>query len=55
MGPKGPIVGPEGPIVADEGCSPTQELEKDARRAAIFLVFINFKSSHLLNTRRTKS
>ena len=33
------MLGPKGPIVAAEGCSPPQELEKAARRAAIFLVF----------------
>ena len=33
-------MGPKGPIVAAEGCSPLQELEKAARRAAIFLVII---------------
>ena len=30
--------GPKGPMDAAEGCSPPQELEKAARRAAIFLV-----------------
>ena len=33
------LLGPKGPIVAVEGCSPPQELEKAARRAAIFLLF----------------
>ena len=43
MGLKGPIGGPEGLTVAAEGCSPPQELEKGACRAAIFLVDIIFK------------
>ena len=34
------MLGPKGPTVAAEGCSPPQELEKAARRAAIFLVSI---------------
>ena len=33
------LLGPKGPTVAAEGCSPPQELEKAARRAAIFLVY----------------
>ena len=32
------LLGPKGPIDAAEGCSPLQELEKAARRVAIFLV-----------------
>ena len=32
------LLGPKGPTGAAEGCSPPQELEKAARRAAIFLV-----------------
>ena len=32
------LLGPKGPTVAAEGCRPPQELEKAARRAAIFLV-----------------
>ena len=34
------LLGPKGPTVAAEGCSSPQELEKGARRAAIFLVII---------------
>ena len=34
------ILGLKGPTVAAEGCRPPQELEKTARRAAIFLVFL---------------
>ena len=34
------MLGPKGPTVAAEGCRPLQELEKAARRAAIFLVYI---------------
>ena len=32
------MLGPKGPTVAAEGYSPRQELEKAARRGAIFLV-----------------
>ena len=32
------MFGPKGPTVTAEGCSPLQELEKAAHRAAIFLV-----------------
>ena len=32
------MLGPKGPTVAAEGCCPPQELEKAARRGAIFLV-----------------
>ena len=39
-------MGPKGPTVAAEGCSPPQELEKAARRAAIFLVLIKTPSLH---------
>ena len=32
------MLGPKGPTVAAKGCSPQQEVEKAARRGAIFLV-----------------
>ena len=41
------MVGPKGPTVAAEGCSPPQELEKAARRAAIFLVDLNIDCTRL--------
>ena len=37
-------MGPNGPTVAAEGCSPAQELEKAARRAAIFLVVLIYQT-----------
>ena len=41
-------MGPKGSTVAAEGCSLPQELEKAARRAAIFLVIIKIHDK-LLN------
>ena len=41
------LLGLKGPAVAVEGCSPPQELEKAARRAAIFLVLLNIKGKML--------
>ena len=37
------MLGPKGPNDADEGCSPLQDIEKAARRAAIFLVTVIIK------------
>ena len=37
---RAPLSGPKGPTIAVEGCSPPQELEKVARRAAILLVIV---------------
>ena len=37
------LLGPKGPTVAAEVCSPPQELEKAARRAAIFLLLLKSK------------
>ena len=36
------MLGPKGPNVAAEGCSPPQEIEKAAHRAAIFLVLVKY-------------
>ena len=44
------MLGPKGPTVGAEGCSPLQELEKAARRAAIFLVVIENRCIDVGNT-----
>ena len=41
------LLGPKGPTVAADGCSPPQELEKGARRAAIFLVYLIMDVIHI--------
>ena len=46
------LLGPKGPTVAAESCSPLQELEKAARRAAIFLVYIKINLSSSCRERK---
>ena len=44
--------GPKGLMDAAEGCSPPQELEKAARRAAIFLVSVKVKETNFYSNEK---